>query len=98
MKFRTLQHELTSTIMKSSELDYDSSVQLMRFILPAVAKEIRQYEEDVERRHIESVLRETGGDINRSANALNIDRATLYQKIEKYGLKRSLNSHVSELH
>ncbi len=45
--------------------------------------------EDVERRHIESVLRETGWNISRSATILDIDRVTLYHKIEKYGLKRS---------
>ncbi len=45
--------------------------------------------EDVERRHIESILRETGWNISRSATILDIDRVTLYHKIEKYGLKRS---------
>jgi DNA-binding NtrC family response regulator len=45
--------------------------------------------EDVERRHIEQILHETGWNISRSANILDIDRVTLYHKIEKYGLKRS---------
>ena len=45
--------------------------------------------EDVERKHIESILRETGWNISRSASILDIDRVTLYHKIEKYGLKRS---------
>ncbi len=45
--------------------------------------------EDIERRHIESILRETGWNISRSASILDIDRVTLYHKIEKYGLKRS---------
>ncbi|MGA9121493.1 MAG: sigma-54 dependent transcriptional regulator [Bacteroidota bacterium] len=45
--------------------------------------------EDMERRHIEMVLRETGWNISRSASILDIDRVTLYHKIEKYGLKRT---------
>ena len=44
--------------------------------------------EDVERRHIEQVLKETGWNVSRSASILDIDRVTLYHKIEKYGLKR----------
>jgi DNA-binding NtrC family response regulator len=44
--------------------------------------------EDVERRHIEQVLKETAWNISRSASILDIDRVTLYHKIEKYGLKR----------
>jgi DNA-binding NtrC family response regulator len=44
--------------------------------------------EDVERQHIDQVLRETGWNISRSATILDIDRVTLYHKIEKYKLKR----------
>jgi len=44
--------------------------------------------EDVERRHIEEVLKETSWNISRSAAILDIDRVTLYHKIEKFGLKR----------
>jgi transcriptional regulator with PAS, ATPase and Fis domain len=44
--------------------------------------------EDVERKYIEQVLRETGWNISRSASILDIDRVTLYHKIEKFGMKR----------
>jgi DNA-binding NtrC family response regulator len=44
--------------------------------------------EDVEQRHIEQVLRENGWNVSRSAAVLDIDRVTLYHKIEKFGLKR----------
>jgi DNA-binding NtrC family response regulator len=44
--------------------------------------------EDVEQRHIEQVLRDTGWNVSRSAAILDIDRVTLYHKIEKFGLKR----------
>ena len=45
--------------------------------------------EDIEQRHIEQILKETGWNISRSAAILDIDRVTLYHKIEKYGLKRT---------
>jgi DNA-binding NtrC family response regulator len=44
--------------------------------------------DDIERRHIEQILRETGWNVSRSATILDIDRVTLYHKIEKYHLKR----------
>ncbi|HMK39720.1 MAG TPA: sigma-54 dependent transcriptional regulator [Bacteroidota bacterium] len=44
--------------------------------------------EDIEQRHIEQVLRENGWNVSRSAAILDIDRVTLYHKIEKFGLKR----------
>jgi DNA-binding NtrC family response regulator len=42
----------------------------------------------VERAHIEMILQRTGWNISRSADILDIDRVTLYNKIAKYGLKR----------
>jgi transcriptional regulator of acetoin/glycerol metabolism len=45
--------------------------------------------EDIEKVHIERVLRETGWNISKSAAILDIDRVTLYKKIEKFGLKRN---------
>jgi DNA-binding NtrC family response regulator len=45
--------------------------------------------EDIERKHIEHILHETGWNISRSATILDIDRVTLYHKIEKFGLKRT---------
>jgi two-component system, NtrC family, response regulator HydG len=44
--------------------------------------------DDIERQHIERILHETGWNVSRSAVILDIDRVTLYHKIEKYGLKR----------
>jgi DNA-binding NtrC family response regulator len=43
--------------------------------------------DDLEKRHIEHILKKYGWNISRSARALNIDRATLYNKIRKYDLK-----------
>ncbi|HTY38723.1 MAG TPA: sigma-54 dependent transcriptional regulator [Bacteroidota bacterium] len=42
----------------------------------------------VEKAHIASVLDQNRWNISRSAEVLQIDRVTLYNKIEKYGLKR----------
>jgi len=44
--------------------------------------------EEVERRHIEHVLRSSGWNISRAASLLRINRVTLYNKIKKYGLLR----------
>ncbi len=45
--------------------------------------------EDIERKYIEEVLTESGWNVSRSAVILDIDRVTLYHKIQKYGLKRT---------
>src|SRR5690349_4785084 len=43
--------------------------------------------DDVERAHIERILRETGRNLSRSARILDINRTTLYNKLRRYGLK-----------
>jgi len=43
----------------------------------------------LERRHITKILNETGWHISKSAEILGIDRVTLYNKMNKYGLQRS---------
>jgi DNA-binding NtrC family response regulator len=42
----------------------------------------------IEREHIERVLAQLEGNVTRSAAALGIDRATLYHKIKRYGIRR----------
>ncbi|HSG08509.1 MAG TPA: sigma-54 dependent transcriptional regulator [Longimicrobiales bacterium] len=44
---------------------------------------------DVEKRHVASVLDRTGWNITRAAEVLGIDRVTVYNKIKRYGLRRS---------
>ena len=51
--------------------------------------------DEVERRHIAAVLRETAGNISQAARVLGIDRATLYNKMRKYRLQRDGNPDVS---
>jgi DNA-binding NtrC family response regulator len=43
---------------------------------------------DVERRHIADVLERTGWNVSRTAELLEVDRATVYNKIKRYGLQR----------
>jgi len=44
--------------------------------------------DEVERHHIAVVLQETGGNISHAARVLGIDRATLYNKMKRYQLRR----------
>jgi transcriptional regulator of acetoin/glycerol metabolism len=44
--------------------------------------------EEVERRHIEIVLKAVGWNKARAARKLGIDRATLYRKLSRFGLDR----------
>ena len=43
--------------------------------------------DDVERAHIERILRETQHNLSRAARVLDIDRTTLYNKLRRYGLR-----------
>jgi len=43
---------------------------------------------EMEKRHVASVLEQTGWNITRAAEILQVDRVTVYNKIKKYDLKR----------
>jgi DNA-binding NtrC family response regulator len=45
--------------------------------------------ETIERKHIEKILEENHWNITKSAEDLQIDRVTLYNKIKKYGLRKN---------
>ncbi|MBT4430984.1 MAG: sigma-54-dependent Fis family transcriptional regulator, partial [Nitrospinaceae bacterium] len=59
---------------------------------PLVGSEISL--DELERRHIESVLSRVGGHQVRASSILGIDRRTLYRKLIKYGLKSA--SHLED--
>jgi DNA-binding NtrC family response regulator len=44
--------------------------------------------DELEKKHISKILSRYGWNVSRSAQALNIDRVTLYNKIRKYDLKK----------
>ena len=43
--------------------------------------------DDMERRHLETVLQHTGGNKRKAAHVLGISRSTLLNKVRKYGLQ-----------
>ena len=43
--------------------------------------------DEVERAHVEHVVKETGGNLSQAARVLHIDRTTLYNKLRKYGFR-----------
>jgi len=54
--------------------------------------------DDIERAHIERVLRETQHNLSRAARVLDIDRATLYNKLKRYGMSsRSVGETIRTL-
>ncbi|MBI4868891.1 MAG: sigma-54-dependent Fis family transcriptional regulator [Candidatus Wallbacteria bacterium] len=61
------------------------------FLAPLVSDLPGQALADVERNHIAAVLNQTGWNIKAAARVLEIDRATLYNKIAKYHLRETRN-------
>jgi len=57
---------------------------------PPVPEGAPQTLEDVERAYILKVLEECGGNQTRAAERLDIDRVTLYNKLKKYGWKKTV--------
>jgi DNA-binding NtrC family response regulator len=78
--------ERAVVINKSGSITPDDLPMQMATSLPSSSPDITLA--DVERRHIELMLAENEWNISRTAEKLHIDRVTLYNKIEKYGLKR----------
>jgi len=44
--------------------------------------------DELEKEHVGKILKKYDWNISRAARALNVDRATLYNKIKKFGLKK----------
>jgi len=54
---------------------------------PATPAEVRTLA-DLERWHVARVLEETGWNVSKAASVLDVDRGTLYHKIQKFGLAK----------
>ncbi len=62
---------------------------LRRAIDPASAGTVEPMSLDAaERKHIEGVLQQTGGNRSRAARLLGISRSTLHAKIRRYGMEK----------
>ena len=82
--------ELENAVERAMVVATGSSIEKQHLPLHTLSaqREVGKRLSDVEQRHIEDVLKETAWNVSRSAAILDIDRVTLYHKIEKYGLKR----------
>lgn len=81
---RELQHVIERSLILTED-GYISPPDLR--LVPSVKDQGQNLHlEEIERKHIEKVLHRFEGNISQAAKALNINRNTLYRKIEKYGL------------
>ncbi|MCK4385959.1 MAG: sigma-54-dependent Fis family transcriptional regulator [candidate division Zixibacteria bacterium] len=82
--------ELRNAIERAIVVAKGSSITVDDLPIPSSSKALPddQSLEAVERAQIKNVLEQMGWNITRSAEILGIDRATLYHKIEKYGLRK----------
>jgi DNA-binding NtrC family response regulator len=82
--------ELKNAIERAVVVAKGSSITVEDLPIPPSLKTVPEDQslEAVERAHIKNVLEQMGWNITRSAEKLGIDRATLYHKIEKYGLRK----------
>jgi transcriptional regulator of acetoin/glycerol metabolism len=88
---RELRNVLERALIMAPDTDVLQPVHLPPELVPAAtadgaATEVDLPLEDIERRHIARVLAHNGGNRSRAARSLGISRATLYEKLHKYGL------------
>ncbi len=73
-------------VLDPEDLRFDGPTALAAPPPPPVAADSDLTLEELERAHIERVLRELGGRVAEASQRLGIPRSTLYQKIKKFGL------------
>ncbi len=73
----------TSSVIQAVNLGLAAPVEVQAADAPLATLE------EVERRHIAFVLQQLGGNVSQAARTLGIDRATLYNKIKKYDLRKA---------
>jgi len=83
--------ELENAVERAMVVGREPGLEEHDFILKseAAANGSSRTLEDMERAHILRVLEECGGNQSRAAEALDIDRVTLYHKLKKYGWSRN---------
>ncbi len=82
--------ELRNAVERAVVVAKESCISLNDLPLPPCPEAFAQDQslESVEKVHIQKTLEQMGWNITRTAEVLGIDRATLYKKIEKYGLRK----------
>ncbi len=82
--------ELRNAIERAIVVAKGSTITVDDLPIPSSTKEVTQEQtlEAVEKIHIKNILEQMEWNITRSAEVLGIDRATLYHKIKKYGLRK----------
>ncbi len=73
-------------LLQPEHLSFDGSPSLQAAPVATGGTSSASTLEDVEKAHIERVLRELGGRVAEASQRLGIPRSTLYQKIKKFGL------------
>ena len=82
--------ELRNAIERAIVVAKGSTITVDDLPIPLTPKAVAEDHslEAMEKAHIKNVLEQMGWNITRSAEILGIDRATLYHKIKKYGLRK----------
>jgi DNA-binding NtrC family response regulator len=75
---------ISSNVIEPSDLWFDQGLGAQETL-----RESSLTLEQVERRHIERVLREEDGHVGRAAQRLGVPRSSLYQKISRFGITAS---------
>lgn len=82
--------ELRNAVERAIVVAKDSYIGLNDLPIPPCPEDIPEDQslEAVEKVHVKNILEQMGWNITRTAEVLRIDRATLYKKIQKYGLRK----------
>ncbi len=81
--------ELENAIERALVVGRGAEIRPADFAFPFQADEPKGGKtlDDIERAHIERILRETQHNLSRAARILDIDRTTLYNKLRRYGMR-----------
>ncbi len=85
--------ELKNTIERAVDISKTDSLLVKDFqlnhIVASSAKNENQSLDSFEKKYVEKILIDNNWNISKSSKILNIDRATLYNKIKKYNLSKT---------